>query len=474
MKKQEFTKGKAGKIGKIKAKNGAIFANFFANFPDNVSPTTNFFANFSDIVSPSTNFQQILKNMSQCIPFLDTRRQLSDGTYPVRIKVASGSNLYLPTGIYVAEDAWDPVAGRITTPSRKTDNMLLESLVHSVRMRLASLKSTGDWKRLTNAQRKTLLLNTEADIDEVRTQGETLGSFYRKVMATKKSPRTREIYGLTLKKLTEFCDIEKTTLREISKMWVRRFEASLTGMSPNTVNIHLRNLRCVINCALDEELIETYPFRRYDMPREETRKRALSIDKFRRLLALQGLTPGQQEYLDMYLLIFMLMGINMVDLHALTKDNIVDGRIEYRRSKTGRLYSIKIEPEIQELLDRHKGRNHLLLFADRYNNHKDYAKRLNEALSKLGEWEPTPEADRHRGVKTMRMKPIEPQLTAYWARHSWGTYASELDIPFDTISEALGHEHSGSATTRIYVDFNRGKVDEANRRVIDWVLYGKK
>lgn len=459
MNKRQSTKENAGKIGKNKAKNGGFSANFSANF--------------SGIVSPSTNFQQILKNMSQCIPFLDTRRQLGDGTYPIRIKVGSGSNLYLPTGIYAAEEDWDPLAGRITTPSRKTDNMLLESLAHSVRMRLASLKSTGDWKRLTNAQRKILLLDKEADIDEVRTRGETLGSFFRKVMATRKSPRTQEIYGLTLKKLTEFCDIEKTTLREISKMWIRRFEASLKGMSPNTVNIHLRNLRCVINCALDEELIETYPFRRYDMPKEETKKRALSINKFRRLLALQSLSPGQREYLDMYLLIFMLMGINMVDLYALTEDNIVDGRLEYRRSKTGRLYSIKIEPEIQELLNRYKGCHHLLAFADRYSNHKDYAKRLNDALRRLGEWEPTPKEDRGRGVKSVRMKPIEPQLTAYWARHSWGTYASELDIPFDTISEALGHEHSGSTTTRIYVDFNRGKVDEANRRVIDWVLYGK-
>lgn len=28
--------------------------------------------------------------------------------------------------------------------------------------------------------------------------------------------------------------------------------------------------------------------------------------------------------------------------------------------------------------------------------------------------------------------------------------------------------------TDIYIDFDRGKVDEANRRVIDYVLYDKK
>ena len=28
--------------------------------------------------------------------------------------------------------------------------------------------------------------------------------------------------------------------------------------------------------------------------------------------------------------------------------------------------------------------------------------------------------------------------------------------------------------TDIYIDFDRKKVDEANRRVLDWVLYGKR
>ena len=61
----------------------------------------------------------------------------------------------------------------------------------------------------------------------------------------------------------------------------------------------------------------------------------------------------------------------------------------------------------------------------------------------------------------------------YIARHSWATIAAELDIPKETIAAALGHE-LGNPTTSIYIDFNMKKVDEPNRRVIDWVLYGKK
>lgn len=41
-----------------------------------------------------------------------------------------------------------------------------------------------------------------------------------------------------------------------------------------------------------------------------------------------------------------------------------------------------------------------------------------------------------------------------------------------TIAAALGH--GGNTVTDIYISFDRRKIDEANRRVIDYVLYGKK
>ena len=59
-------------------------------------------------------------------------------------------------------------------------------------------------------------------------------------------------------------------------------------------------------------------------------------------------------------------------------------------------------------------------------------------------------------------------------RHTWGTIAYELGISDDTISQALGHQGSGARVTEVYIRRNMDKVDEANRRVLDWVLYGKR
>lgn len=64
-----------------------------------------------------------------------------------------------------------------------------------------------------------------------------------------------------------------------------------------------------------------------------------------------------------------------------------------------------------------------------------------------------------------------PRLTSYWARHTWATIASELNISEDVISRALGHSFStGAAVTQVYINFNKSKIDQANRKVIDYIL----
>ena len=168
----------------------------------------------------------------------------------------------------------------------------------------------------------------------------------------------------------------------------------------------------------------------------------------------------------MFKLIFFFCGINLIDLFNLKDENIVNGRIEYKRAKTGKLYSIKIEKEAQEIIEKYKGVSYLLNIHDRYKSHKDYMQHLNKGLSKIGEVI----GKERNGVP--KMKPICTSLSSYWARHSWATIAAELDIPKETIAAGLGH-NIGSPITSIYIDFNLKKVDEANRKIIDYILYNK-
>lgn len=61
----------------------------------------------------------------------------------------------------------------------------------------------------------------------------------------------------------------------------------------------------------------------------------------------------------------------------------------------------------------------------------------------------------------------------HWARHTFATIAYEIGIPTDTIADCLGHK-SAHRITEIYIKKDLNKVDEANRKVIDYVLYNIK
>ena len=61
------------------------------------------------------------------------------------------------------------------------------------------------------------------------------------------------------------------------------------------------------------------------------------------------------------------------------------------------------------------------------------------------------------------------KLSTYWARHTWATLARELDISADTIGEGLGHRDIHYRVTYLYIRPENKLVDEANRKVIDYI-----
>ncbi len=258
---------------------------------------------------------------------------------------------------------------------------------------------------------------------------------------------------------------EALSFEDVDFNWLTRFEAFLAQTeSKNARNIHLRNIRAVFNRALDEEATAAYPFRRFKIRPVATPKRSLSVERLRELISYP-VVDWQVRHRDMWLLSFMLCGINMVDVCRL-REVTAEGRVEYNRAKTHRLYSIKVEPEAAAIIDKYHGREYLLDISERYGDYRDYLKRCNRGLQSIGE------VERHGlgGKKTVTA--AFPGLTTYWARHTWATIAASLDIPRDTIAHALGH--GGNTVTDIYIDFDQSKVDDANRRVLDWVLYGRR
>lgn len=292
-------------------------------------------------------------------------------------------------------------------------------------------------------------------------------AWFEKFISTKTNPGTKGVYEHTLNRMRAHDSrLDFRKFEEINLAWLEDFEAFCAKTaSKNARNIHLRNIRAVFNYAIDREATDCYPFRRFKIRPEATPKRSLTVEQLREIISCK-VEPYQEFYRDMFVLIFMLLGINCVDLHRLK--SIEDGRVNFRRAKTGRLYSIKVEPEALAIIEKYKGTNGLTTASDRWSDHRNFRHQLNNALQSIGTME-----RKGRGGKKIITSAF-PGITSYWARHTWATMAAELDVPDAVISQALGHSGDTNSTTAIYIKRDQKKVDEANRKVLDWVLYGKK
>ena len=300
-------------------------------------------------------------------------------------------------------------------------------------------------------------------------------NYFKDFALSRKSANTKRIYMQTYEKLVLFAD-KITTFEDITKKWLENFESYLSNErnnSTNTIAIDMRNIRAVVNDAIDNGITSVYSFRKkYIIKQKATRKRSLSVEKLRMLFDYK-VEPFMQKYIDTFKLTFFLIGINTIDLCALTK--IEDGRIIYERAKTGRIYNIKVEPEAYELFEKYKGKEHLFGLAEGAKDYFSFLTNLDKYLKQIGPVEIINNKRKsNRAKKTIKVRtPAFPGLSIYWARHTWATIAASLDIPRETISAALGHGY-GNQTTAIYIDFELKKIDEANRKVIDYVLYNKR
>jgi site-specific recombinase XerD len=402
-------------------------------------------------------------------PYLDTRRAVGDVPVSMMLSLTShGKSALIPVGVKIAPSLWDKKAQSVKKCPRKAYfDKAISDRYYAVQEMISKLSEEDEelMRRLTITEIKNIILE-RLDGKERKDTGN--GSFalgYKKFVETKQG-RTRQIYETTWKRICEFTDkAERLNFEDITAKWLNEFNGYMAKRSPaqNARSIHLRDIRAVFNFAIDEEMTDLYPFRKFKIKSTPTMKRSLSADDIR-MIATMPLLPWQEEYRDVFMLIFYLIGINIVDLFSLTHENVQNGRIVYTRRKTKRIYSIKIEPEAQEILERRKGTTHLIDVADRYKDHTNFTSRFNKALKTFGTWE----VDEHHKQK-VRYKPYWDFLSSYWARHSWATIAyNDCNIPVDVISQALGHS-MGNRVTMVYINSDSKKVDEANRKVIEKV-----
>ena len=405
--------------------------------------------------------------------FLDER--CSKGLKPSVLKVAiahEGKSALVSLDAKILSNQWDGKKSRVVNhPDQMLMNVYISNVKQQIDTIILTLANEGRLGSMSAAEIKQVIEShlhpekQQAKEDEERRAKSFAVRFIK--CAESKSKSTCGLFMQTYRRLLAYKgeELEKLRFEDITKDWLIDFDNFMARTAPsrNSRNIHLRNIRTVFNDAIDNEITSFYPFRTFTIRPEATPKRNLKVDELRTLFSY----PAEEHalyYIDIFKLIFMLIGINVVDLCRLKE--LVDGRADFKRAKTHRLYSIKVEPEAMEIIERHHGKDWLIDVMDHYKDHNDFTRRMDRTLQKIG-----PVKRVGLGGKKI-YSPLFPKLTTYWARHTWATIAMSIDIPRDTISHALGH--GTNTVTDIYIDFDQSKVDEANRKVLDWVLYGKR
>ena len=410
--------------------------------------------------------------------YLDGRHKEPNKPQPLKLCITKkGASAYIPIGVSLLPSQWNRITQKVTDhPRKQFFNNFLSSRKVAIDNLILELTSSGKLSGLNAVQIKNIVME---HIDPEADSAKLFCSRFEAYGRSRRKQRTREIYAATLERLMEYdAKLRTLTFEMITKDWLNGFDEHLIniGNSKNTRNIHFRNIRAVFNDAIDNEITHSYPFRKFDMRPEETVKRSLTLDNLRLLLNHQC-EPWQQRYIDFFKLTFLLIGINPVDLLNCKPHDYENGRLVYQRAKTGRWYNIKVEPEAAELIEKYRGGKFLVNFGESVSSYHTFVGKCNKGLKTIGtktkvlnpKWKPGNGKHKYH----VAYIPDFPELSIYWARHTWSTTAYSLDVTDEAIAASLGHGH-GNRITAIYIDKSIAKVDEANRRVIDWVLYGKR
>lgn len=413
--------------------------------------------------------------MANLYLYLDKRTPRKDGSGSLKVAIThKRQTVYHPLETWIKPEEWDADHQQVVLrPDKKFLNVLLKKRMAEMTLAFQRVLLRDDADTLTAKDILVMIVRGTDTVDKPEDMDYVLPIYNEYIMGCAK-PTTASSYRTSLNNLLEYeKDIDSLRFKDINVAWLRKYQRWLLdtkGMAVNGANVYLRNLRTVFNYARKNDLTRArYPFRDVDMTTTEPDKSMVPWETFVEWVS-KPMPDRREFYRDLFMLSFYLCGIRPVDLLHVKKSQVKEGRLEYWPEKlNGRTrLSIKIEPEARAIIDRYAGEEYLLNVLESREDYKSFMAHWNKALKAIGEDEYEEKlCNNGKKYQIVRHNGIIPGIHTYDARIWWATYAyNELDIPMDTISQALGHKN-GLRVTNFYVKRSNSKVDEANRRMID-------
>ena len=275
--------------------------------------------------------------------------------------------------------------------------------------------------------------------------------------------------------LLRFYKKQNLSFRDIDVKFLNKCEVFLSKtVKGNSLSVYYRSLRAIFNRAISQGICkqEDYPFynnfnqKGYNIKKLETptQKRAIKYEEIKKIINFET-----KEYTSLhntkniFLFSFYNMGINFVDIAYLKWSDISDGRINHKRKKSKKVFSIEILPPVQKILDYYiQFKDELDYVFQIFNEYHNTAKRMKTrsqtALSKYNK--ESKELAELAGVEN------HEKITSYVVRHTWATTMKRLGYSVSVISE--GMKHADEKTTQIYLDnFENTVIDDMNKSLLN-------
>lgn len=362
---------------------------------------------------------------------------------------------YVSLGISVNPKNWDFSKNqpKADCPNREYIELLIADKLKEYSAKIIEFKATNQEFTSTTLVEKVCVNRVNR-----KTVGELFKEYINNLTAS-----DRKSYALSIKQLynslIEFNGHLDIPFAEMDIAWLRSYETFLRrkGLAENTIGIRFRTLRSIYNTAIEQDAVsaELYPFKKLKVSKlhQETAKRALSKEDIERVLTYKSTNRYMRFPIDIFAFTYYCGGINFVDIANLTKTNIVDGRLIYKRHKTKKLIKIPLQPQAVALIKNYSNDESPYLFPILSDFHKtdvQKANRIHKVISKVNE--------RLKQIGEALNLPIK--LTTYVARHSQATVMKRAGVSTAVIREIMGH--SSERVTQIYLDsFDNEQVDNA-------------
>ena len=347
------------------------------------------------------------------------------GTALVQIEASLNQRkVYFKTNLYLKPEHWNSRRSQVYNHPQADD---LNTMLYEFILQLQAIE-LGLWKRGVPA---TLSLLKDAIVKD-KPVNVTFPVFARDyVLSSDRKDSTKENLLTTITVLQEFRS--GLDFKDITYTFLKEFEAYLRekGNSVNTIAKHLRQLRTLVNEAINQGYIhaDAYPFRKFKIKQEKGRHEFLTPDELRKLENLQVSDKRLRHVLDAFLFCCY-VGLRFSDFCQLSPANFirVNGKrwLHFKSIKTG----VEIRLPLHLLFD-----GKALSILERYEI-SDFAN--------LGSNSETNKAL----VELAVLARIRKHFTYHTARHTCATLLIHQGVPITTVQKLLGH--TSVKTTEIY------------------------